>query len=53
MKLKSFSAIFILVCAILGHMLSQIYPNSLLLCILLSTASTAVYLVLVKKYLKD
>lgn len=53
MRLESFSAIYILGCAILGYMLSQVYSNSVLLCVLLSTVATAIYLVLVKKYLKD
>lgn len=53
MRLESFSAIYILGCAVLGYMLSQVYPDSIPLCISLSIAATAVYLVLVKKYLKD
>ena len=53
MKLESFSAIFILICGILGYALSQVFPDSLLLYVVLSATATALYLVLVKKYLKD
>lgn len=53
MSLNKFSAIYILGCGILGYALSQVYPNSIPLCVSLSVVATAVYLVLVRKYLKD